>query len=154
LRAWPEELRALLRPVLPQGAFLRRDMRGLYVTDAPRRGAGEDAGAVEALGFRVECAGGLWRITPDRALWDAFEARCCAPRGDLSRSLARFRGIAPTREGLRLFGEGTRLLEASTPAERAAYAKAVRQRAAAALRTAPEGLFALGCIAEELEMER
>ena len=152
MKTWTEELRAALRMILPKAAFLRRDRGGCFVTDAPRHGAKEATRRkLIAMGFDVTDDGELWCVAPGAKHYARFEKERAVPKGDLSRSLERFRGDAPDAEALALFGVGTRLLEASTPSERAAFDRAVRQYAARALRGDARGAFLPACFADELK---
>ena len=127
-----EMLRSELRPLLPERAFLKRD-RGdaLLITNAPAVGF-----VPEALpGCIVENWGMLLRILPD-AQWVAdFEATVPEPPDALCTSIVRFRGMQADADNLRLFARGAKLLDAlASTGEIDAYDRALRQRAALALR--------------------
>ena len=124
--------RELLRAALPERAFLRRD-RGdaLFISNAPAF----EPEIPDIPGFILERAGGLMRILPDESWLAAAEEK--APPDQLSASLIRFRGMEPGAEGLQLFARGMKLLDmggAAPENEIDAYDRALRQRAALALR--------------------
>ncbi len=124
-------LRARVRAVIPESAFLRRDRgNALYVTDAPRYGF---AGAVP--GFRTEAGKGLLRLYIKEEILRA----CAFSPDDVADTLARFEDLSATEEALFLFTEGLKLLEAPDAAGYLAYDKKVRQAAAVALRTGRGG---------------
>ena len=127
-----ESMRDRIRPLLPERAFLRRDRGGnLFITNAPAFAA-----ELPSLpGFILEESGGLVRILPDSS-WVA-EAEAAGPADHLSESLLHFRGKEPDLKNLRLFARGLKIIDmgASVPAnELRTYDRAVRQRAALALR--------------------
>ena len=127
-------LREAARSALPDGAFLRRD-RGdaLFVTDAPRLGAGASwREALARAGFLCEESGALARITPGSAWLKALEAEHPVPPDALCKSLMRFAGLAPDAESLRLFALGARLLDGEMDDGR--FERALRRRAAECLR--------------------
>ena len=144
-----EQMRAELRPLLPEHAFLKRD-RGdaLLITNAP------------ALGFSPECLPGcilerrgpLVCILPD-ARWVAdFEAAIPEPPDHLSRTLMRFRGAEADGDNLRLFARIAKLMDAQpSPGEIEACDRTLRKRAALALRgDCGGGLYACACVRARL----
>ena len=146
-------LRASARAMLPPRAFLRRD-RGdaLFVTNAPAF----DPALRELPGFTAERRGGLLFLLPDAAQLTRFERRHPEPPDGLCAGLARFRGTAPDRENLTLFARGAKLLDVgANPENIIAYDRAVRQRAALALRGGcGGGLYAAAILNHQLnEME-
>ena len=140
-----EQMRAELRPLLPEGAFLKRD-RGdaLLITNAPALGF-----APEYLpGCILERRGPLVCILPD-ARWVAdFEAAIPEPPDHLSRTLMRFRGVEADLDNLRLFARIAKLMDAQpSPGEIEACDRALRKRAALALRGGcGGGLYACACV--------
>ena len=127
-----------LRRALPPRAFLRRD-RGeyLFITNAPAL-----SGELPALpGFIAEPRGSLLAILPDGG-WAMELEICSEPPDQLSKSLIRFRGMEADRAGLMLLGQGWKLMnmaaatDANMNAEIQAYDRALRRRAALALRGA------------------
>lgn len=76
------------------------------------------------------------------------------PTDDFSRSLMRFRGQAPDQENRRIFAQGLKLLEQAKNAPAAeirGYDRALRQRAAVALRGGcGGGLYAAALIRTQL----
>ena len=145
LRTLLDVLRAELKPLLPERAFLKRD-RGdaLLVTNAPALGFSSE----RLPGCIVEKCGALLRILPD-AQWVAdFEAAIPAPPDHLSRTLLRFRGAAADMDNLHLFARGAKLMDAQpSPGEIEAYDRALRNRAALALRGGcGGGLYACACV--------
>ena len=132
-------LTAEARACLPEGAYLRRD-RGdaLLVTDADR----------EVEGFARIPRGNLTALlpTPERIL--RYEQT--PPAGAFSASLIRFRGQAADEKNALLFARGVKLF-GGTSSEFAAFDRAVRQTAAAALRTGDGGgVYALALLRDEL----
>lgn len=128
------QMRAALRAQLPPRAFLKRD-RGdaLFVTNAPSFDP-----ALGALpGFLFERRGALMAVLPDASWVALVERRCPEPPDELSASLERFRYQTPDRENLALFARGAKLLDAPgapSAAELDGFDRALRQRAALALR--------------------
>ena len=143
------QLRAAARALLPPRAFLRRD-RGdmLFVTNAPAF----DPAPKEIPGFTAERRGNLLYLLPDASWIARYERRAPEPPDGLCASLVRFRNIPPDRENLLLFAQGAKLLDAgATPEDIAAYDRAVRQRAAIALRGGcGGGLYAAALIDHQL----
>lgn len=140
-----ELLRAELKPLLPERAFLKRD-RGdaLLITNTPVLGC-----APEVLpGCIVETCGTLLRILPDADWVAAYEARIPDPPDHLSRTLLRFRGIEADMDNLHLFARIAKLLDAQpSPGETEACVRALRNRAALALRGGcGGGLYACACV--------
>ena len=137
LRVLTEEIRARL----PEGAYLKRD-RGdaLLVTDFD--------GEVE--GFVRIPRGKLTALLPlpERIL--RYESEFSAPVGAFSASLLRFRGQTAGEGNVLLFTRGVKLFDGAA-AEFAAFDRAVRQTAAAALRTGDGGgVYALALLRDEL----
>ena len=150
LRTPPDVLRAELKPLLPERAFLKRD-RGdaLLITNAPALGFSPEV----LPGCIVEKCGALLRILPD-AQWVAeYEARIPAPPDHLSRTLLFFRGVAADMDNLHLFARIAKLMDAQpSPGEIDACDRALRNRAALALRGGcGGGLYACACIAALLK---
>ena len=140
-----EVLRAELKPLLPERAFLKRD-RGdmLLVTNAPAFGLSPE----RLPGCIVERRGMLLRILPD-AQWVAeYENGFSEPPDHLSRTLLRFRGVEADLDNLHLFARIAKLMDAQpSPGEIEACDRALRSRAALALRGGcGGGLYACACI--------
>ncbi len=129
---------------LPPGAFLRRDRgEALYVTNAPLKGW---EGQLE--GFTVEISGGIAKLSPDIAAMEAFTA---APDA-LATELKRFGGAA--RQQLPMFIQCLKCLEAPDEKDLAKCDKALRQRAAVALRSGGgEGLYQCALVLAEVRRE-
>jgi hypothetical protein len=129
-----ERMRQTLAAALPPGAFLKRDRgEALFVTDAPRRGPCPDWAELD---FEAAEAGGLAHLTPGAGWLLALEAACDEPPDFLCASLRRFTG--PPEDGARrLFAQGLKCLD--DPRQFSAYDRALRQRAAAALRGGVDG---------------
>ena len=147
------QLRAAARAALPPRAFLRRDRgEALFVTNAPAF----DPALREIPGFTAERRGGLMYLLPDASWVVRWERRFPEPPDDLCAGFARFRGIAPDRENLLLFARGAKLLDARADfAEIAAYDRAVRQRAALALRGGcGGGLYAAALMDHQLNINK
>ena len=143
------QMRARARAALPPRAFLRRD-RGdaLFVTNAPAF----DPALREVPGFIAERRGGLLFLLPDASWLRRWERRFPEPPDDLCAKLERFRGEAIDRENLLLFARGAKLLDGGAVSEDvAAYDRAVRQRAALALRGGRGGgLYAAALLNHQL----
>ena len=131
------------RAYLPAGTNARRDRgEGLFV--ARER--------VESPYFTCTPAGDVWRLTPTEALLREYEGE--APQSALSRTFLRFRGLVVEKESLSLFCEAAKLLEAPERARLAALERALRQRAAACLRTGGGGgLYACAVMLDHLKGE-
>ena len=126
------QLRAELLPLLPPGAFLRRD-RGdaLLISNA----SAIDSAPRTYPGFHTEQRGALTCFLPDGAWVARLEQAFPEPPDALCISLARFRGMQADADNLRLFARGAKLLDAlASTGEIDAYDRALRQRAALALR--------------------
>lgn len=144
----PAQLREILRPLLPERAFLRR-ARGdaTFITNAARwTDAVPD---FEASGFRSIEQNGLLLLSPGAAFLTAFE-RESRPSGFLSRSLVRFRGMPPCEEALNTFAVGIRLLESADDNERNLFDRRVRNLAAVCLRKNLGGAYACALLLERL----
>ena len=146
------QLRASARAALPPRAFLRRDRgEALFVTNAPAF----DPALRELPGFTAERRGNLLYLLLDAGWITRWERRFPNPPDGLCAELVRFRGGTPDRENLLLFAWGAKLLDASAePHEIAAYDRAVRQRAACALRGGcGGGLYAAALLDYQLNDE-
>ena len=151
---WIEaEMRSAVRSALPEKAFLRRDRGdGLFITNAPVFDPGLDTIAL----FRLEKQDKLMLILPEPVWLQRLEAENPAPADDLSASLMRFRGIAPTEEAMLLFCEGIKLLDtgaSALPEAITAFDRALRRMAARALRggCSGGGLYALSLLDARLK---
>lgn len=127
-------LREAAAAALPPEAFLRRDRgEALFVTDAPALRPQTDwAAALAGAGFDCARAGNLLRLWPGAMWLIRLERACPQPPDALSRSLARFLGLAPERESLDLFALGARALDGGEGG--GAYDRRLRRRAAECLR--------------------
>lgn len=144
------QMRSAICAHLPKGAFLQRDRGGaLLITNA--KIIDPDFAAVP--GFSAAARGNLIALTPEDDWISAFE-RDHAPIGHLSAGLIRFAGRKPTRAAIDLFVRGLKLSESRpTDGEIADFDRAVRQMAAAALRTgAGGGIYALAILDEMLDL--
>lgn len=144
------DFRAEIAALLPQGAFLRRDRGGaLYVTNAPALGAdmGPAAEAWRALGFDVESAPPLMRLTPSSGRILDMER---APAPDLfAGSLRRFAGLPADGAVRAIFAEGVKCLEAGSSFD--LFDRRLRQAAALALRCGGGGgLYACALVRYDL----
>lgn len=126
------QLRSMARAALPPRALLKID-RGdaLFVTNAP-------AFAPEMRdipGFMCERRGALLCLLPEASWVLRWERRQGEPEDELCRSLLRFKGQLPDRANLALFAQGAKLLDGHPiPEALAAFDRALRRRAAVALR--------------------
>ena len=153
--AWPAELRALIKPLLPRGAFLRRARGGgTFVTDA----MGHTDTAMDTLlarsGFTVRPEGTLLFLSPGPDLLRRFEEEADMPADLFPQSLTRLAGLPPCVEALTLFAVGSRLLEAAAPGDTARYMKSAHALAALCLRKHSGGALACAVIAATLDTER
>ena len=145
-----QAMRDAIRPLLPPKAFLKRDRgEGLLITNAPVFDPDLDS----IPGFILERQGTLLRILPEPRWFLKLEKN--EPPDFFSKSLLRFRGISPDRQNLLLCVQGLKLLDAGcepTPAEIAAYDRALRQRCAQALRggACAGGLYAAAIILAQI----
>lgn len=139
----PRRLRGQIRPLLPEGASLRR-ARGdwLFATDALHRSAEDPSPRLIGAGFQVQRRGGMLQIRPGPEPIVQFELDAGAPTDDLCRSLLRFRGQSPCADAVALFAVGARLLESADFHETLAYDRRVRQLAALCLRQNLGGAYA------------
>ena len=154
-----EALRASARAALPPGAFLRRD-RGdtLFVTNAPRLRPDVDwAGALARAGFDCASRGGLTVLRPGAAWLQRLEAGHPTPPDTFCAGFARFAGLAPEPESLRLFALGARILDGEPDDGR--FERDLRRRAAVCLRLSASpsnlrggGLYACALLDHELEV--
>ena len=140
-----EQMRAELKSLLPERAFLKRD-RGdaLLISNAPAFGFSPE----QLPGCIVETRGMLLCILPD-AQWIAeYEAAIPEPPDHLSRTLLLFRGVEADPDNLRLFARIAKLMDAQpSPGEIEACDRALRNRAALALRGGcGGGLYACACV--------
>lgn len=132
-----EHMRRMLREALPPQAFLRRD-RGdaLFITNAPAFDP-----AIPAIpGFILIPAGKLLQVLPDKSRLAEIE-RQEAP-DHLASNLLRFRGLEADMENLSLCAQGLKLIDmgrSAAAAEIGAFDRALRNRAALALRGAASG---------------
>jgi hypothetical protein len=129
-------MRAAARAPLPIGAFLRVDRgEGLYVSDAPMRGA--DARAlVAALGradFDAWEARGRLHIAPRAAWMPRMTEAVGIPRDEQARLLARFEGRGTDARERAIWLDAVKFFE-GYGADGARIERRIRQCAAAALR--------------------
>ena len=141
-------MREEIRAALPERAFLRRDRgEALFITNAASIG--------ELYGFILEPRGNMTCVLPDGSQMAALEARHAEPLDELCRTLLRFRGRTADDAALRLFARGLKLLDCGKlpPNEAEAFDRALRQRAALALRDAADcgGLYALAILNHEIQ---
>ena len=134
------EMTQAARSTLPEGAFFRRD-RGdaLFVTDF----------SGEVPGFTRIPRGRLTALLPEPEWLTRYEQNRDADA--FAASLTRFASQTPSEAAVRLFARGAKLLGGCTREEFAAFDRAVRQTAAAALRTrSGGGVYALALLRSEL----
>ena len=143
----PRLLRAQLKPLLPEGASLRR-ARGdwLFVSDAPRRSSTDLLSPLADADFLCELRGNALLIRPGPAQIVRFELEHPEPTDFLSDSLLRLRGLPPCGEAVALFAAGVRLLECADVHERRVYDRRARQLAAVCLRRGCGGAYACALI--------
>lgn len=148
------DFRGEILPLLPPGAFLRRD-RGaaLYVSNAPARLENADAlaAALRKMGFHTVLDGALMRLVPRRERLLALE-NALPPPDALALSMERWRGMAATAENLALFCMGVKCLESGLETE--IFHRRLRQSAAAALRLGGGGgLYACAMVCFDLKQQ-
>ncbi len=143
-----DELRSILRAMLPERAFLHR-ARGeaAFVTNAQA----SILPALEEAGFICRRINGLIEISPGAGFLLAYEESHPDPKDDLSLSLLRFRGRTPCPRALTLFAVGIRLEEHAAPGEAFIYDRDVRRLAALCLRENLGGAYACACLNANLE---
>ena len=143
----PRLMRAQLKPLLPEGASLRR-ARGdwLFVSDAPRRSSTDLLSPLADADFLCELRGNALLIRPGPAQIVWFELEHPEPTDFLSDSLLRLRGLLPCGEAVALFAAGVRLLECADVHERRVYDRRARQLAAVCLRRGYGGAYACALI--------
>ena len=143
----PRLMRAQLKPLLPEGASLRR-ARGdwLFVSDAPRRSSTDLLSPLADADFLCELRGNALLIRPGPAQIVWFELEHPEPTDFLSDSLLRLRGLPPCGEAVALFAAGVRLLECADVHERRVYDRRARQLAAVCLRRGYGGAYACALI--------
>lgn len=143
----PRLMRAQLKPLLPEGASLRR-ARGdwLFVSDAPRRSSTDLLSLLADADFLCELRGNALLIRPGPAQIVRFELEHPEPTDFLSDSLLRLRGLPPCGEAVALFATGVRLLECADVHERRVYDRRARQLAAVCLRRGCGGAYACALI--------
>lgn len=145
----PRRLRDTLTPLLPTGAFLRRD-RGdaLFVTNAAcidKTSAWPQI--FEAIGYSCETRGSLLALSPSYDFFSEWEQH--APPDFFCETLLRFRNLPPCAEATQLFIDGVKLLEQPVHIEK--YIQRVRELAAVCLRTSQGGVYGCALIAYVLE---
>jgi len=155
LRALPIALRSILRPLLPDRAFLRRCRDdGLFITDAPARSGDPGLYArIESAGFLCRPEGRCLILSPDASCLTGTEEAFPEPPDFFCASVARLKGIPPSPEALALFARGIRLLESSVPEERRGFHQKTRELAAVSLRNRTGGAYACGLIDSVLNCE-
>ncbi len=140
----PLQLREILRPLLPERAFLRR-ARGdaAFITNAPMFA---DV-SFNLHDFDCTLQNGLLAISPGAAFISEFEMNHPAPPDFLCETLLRFRGQPPCEEAIRLFAVGVRLLEHADENESRLYDHRMRNLAAVCLRKNLGGAYACALLA-------
>lgn len=139
------------------GAFLRWARGdGLFVTDAPRRGADLAALARRAGEAGWLCAerGGLWMLTPSPARLRRLETACGGAETPFARSFARFRGRGMEKADVEALLNALKCRALRGDAGDAE--RRVRQRAAVALREGRGGggLYLAARVIEEERLDR
>lgn len=126
------DLRKLVRPYLPEDAFLRRDRgNGMYVTNAPAKGW---SGTVPGFSVEVKGAVACISILPETMCSCDFEP------DRLATELERFKGHSDNAAFI--FMECMKCVEAPDNVEYEKCDRRVRQAAATAMRTGGgEGLY-------------
>lgn len=143
----PASLREILRPLLPDRAFLRRARSDdAFVTNAPQLGEV----SLEVHGFRCRAEKGLLFISPSAEMLTGFELDHPDPPDFFCRSLLRFRGAPPCAEALSLFAVGVRLLESADENEARLYIRRVRSLAALSLRENLGGAYGCALLAHQI----
>lgn len=150
--ALPGRLREIIRPLLPERAFLRRARgEGTFITDSPRHSGDNPVPLLTACGFLCAEQKGCLILSPGASMLTDFELRHPDPPDFFCETLLRFRSEPPCGEAIALFATGVRLLEASTDDERRLYRRRARNLAALCLRNHTGGAYACALIAHILE---
>ena len=144
MNSLPSQLREILRPLLPERAFLRR-ARGdaSFITNAPMFANTNP----ELPGFHCTLQKGLLSISPGADFISEFEMNHPTPPDFLCETLVRFRGQPPCEESIQLFAVGVRLLEHADENEIRLYDHRVRNLAAVCLRKNHGGAYACALLA-------
>ena len=143
----PAQLREILRPLLPERAFLRR-ARGdaTFITNAPMFAEL----SLESHGFLCSHQGTLLTLSPGAQFITEFELNHPSPPDFLCRTLLRFRGQTPCEDAITLFAVGVRLLEHADANEARLYDRRVRNLAAVCLRKNLGGAYACALLAHQI----
>ena len=143
----PAQLRTMLRPLLPECAFLRR-ARGdaAFITNAPRFAEL----SLDGQDFCCTLQDGLMTISPGAQFITDFELNHPAPPDFFCQSLLRFRGQPPCEDALKLFAVGVRLLECADANEIRQYDHRVRSLAAVCLRENLGGAYSCALLAHHI----
>ena len=143
----PSQLREILRPLLPERAFLHR-ARGdaTFITNAPL------FADIDLSDHDFHCVyqGNLLLISPGAKYLTDFELNHPDPPDFFCQSLLRFRGQTPCEEALDLFSVGVRLLENADENESRLYARRARNLAAVCLRKNLGGAYACALLAHQI----
>lgn len=133
-----QKIRTACAECLPERAFLRRDRKNaLFITNAPRVSPEIHwPDPLNAAGFIVREENGLLRLWPDAQWVWMLEEMYPIPPDYLSKTLLRFRNLAPEFSTIELFAQGLRQLDGDFSTD---YERQVRQSAAIALRTGSGG---------------
>lgn len=149
-----QKIRTACAECLPERAFLRRDRKNaLFITNAPRVAPGTRwPDLLNAAGFIVREENGLLRLWPSAQWILTLEKMYPIPPDYLSKTLLRFRNLAPEFNTIELFAQGLRQLEGDSPTD---YECQVRQSAAIALRTGiGGGLYGCALINDLIRKEK
>lgn len=132
-------LRAAVRALLPGGAFLRIDREeALFVTDAPRRGAGPDlVEALEKAGFSACTRGGLLAMVPKDEWMPRLTEALGAPEDEQSALLKRLLKRSVSAQDRAAWICAVKCMECGCAS--AAAQRRIRACAAVALRTGRGG---------------
>lgn len=143
----PAYLREIIRPLLPDRAFLRR-ARGdaAFITNAPMFAEI----SLESHGFLCEPQDKLMTISPGTEFITNLELNYPDPPDFFCQTLMRFRGQTPCEEAIRLFAVGVRLLECADANEARQYDHRTRNLAAVCLRKNFGGAYGCALLAHHI----
>lgn len=143
----PAQLREIIRPLLPERAFLRR-ARGdaAFISNAPQWSETD----LETHGLQCTQQNGLLLISPSAPFIAGFELNHPDPPDFFCQSLRRLCGRPPCEEAVKLFAVGVRLLEHADENEIRLYDIRVRNLAAVCLRENLGGAYGCALLAHHI----
>lgn len=157
LAALPAMLREEIRPLLPDGAFLRRaNGDWLFITDAPRRSV-ETLPAMDEKCLETSVQSGLLLLRPCAAFLAGLESAFPDPPDFFSASLHRLRGLPVAPDAPGVFAAGLKLIDHPDAQPMRIWLKRTRNLAALCLRRQEGGAYAcalVACLLKSYDFER